>query len=321
MLPFTVIGGYLGAGKTTLLNHLLMNSEGLRIAVLVNDFGSVNVDAALIRAHDGETVSLANGCMCCSLVGGFASAIGEIAARAGAFDHIVIEASGVADPAKIAEYGQMYRLPLDGILVVVDAEHVRERAEDRYVGDTVVRQLAQADLIILNKIDTVSPAELEELRKWLRGSPPGTPIVESIHARVPTEILLGAHAKRGPVGRRGGTIEADSHDHGQPYETWTVEETSAPLSRDALERFAASLGDSVYRAKGFVWLASDPERRYVYQQVGARWSIEPGATWGREPRGSVLVVIGRRGAYSARERASLLVDGQHKARAARPSSA
>ena len=114
-LPFTVIGGYLGAGKTTLLNHLLTNARGLRVAVLVNDFGSVNIDVDLIRSHDGDTINLANGCMCCSLVGGFAQAIGQVRNRAESFDHVVIEASGVADPAKIAQYGQMYELPLDGI--------------------------------------------------------------------------------------------------------------------------------------------------------------------------------------------------------------
>jgi G3E family GTPase len=120
----------------------------------------VNIDVELIRRHDGETISLANGCMCCSLVNGFAQAIGQIRARADAFDHLVIEASGVADPAKIAQYGQMHQLPLDGILVVVDAEQVRTQAENKYVGDTVLRQLAQADLLVLNKTDLASADEL-----------------------------------------------------------------------------------------------------------------------------------------------------------------
>ena len=151
--PFTVIGGYLGAGKTTLLNNLLTRSHGLRAAVLINDFGDVNVDASLIAAHDGDTISLANGCMCCSLSGGFASAIATILARAEHLDAIIVEASGVAEPGKIAQYGQMFGLPLDGVLVVVDAEQIRAQALNKYVGDTVLRQLGQADLMLLNKTD------------------------------------------------------------------------------------------------------------------------------------------------------------------------
>lgn len=107
-IPFTVLGGYLGAGKTTLLNHLLTNTQGLRIAVLVNDFGSVNIDVGLIRSHAGDTINLANGCMCCSIANNFALVMKELGDRRQDFDHIVIEASGVANPGKIAQYGQMY---------------------------------------------------------------------------------------------------------------------------------------------------------------------------------------------------------------------
>jgi len=299
-LPFTVIGGYLGAGKTTLLNHLLTNTAGMRLAVLVNDFGSVNIDIDLIQSHDGETLSLANGCMCCSLVNGFAQAIGEIEKRAGAFDHLVIEASGVALPAKIAQYGQMYRLPLDGILVVVDAEQVRTQAENRYVGDTVLRQLAQADLLILNKTDLVPSEDLESLRAWLAGLAPGTPLIESVRSEVPLEVLLGARGDcgkgRGPAPEQQGQDHAHAdHNHVGTYRTWTLERAT-PLTRAELEGLAAGLGSDIYRAKGFVHLAEDPDRRQVYQQVGARWSLEPGAAWGASSGHTQLVVIGRAGA-------------------------
>ena len=302
-LPFTVIGGYLGAGKTTLLNHLLTHAAGLRVAALVNDFGSVNIDVDLVRNHDGDTINLTNGCMCCSLVNGFASAIGQIRVRADAFDHIVIEASGVADPAKIAQYGQMYELPLDGIIVVVDAEQVRTQATNKYVGDTVVRQFAQADLIVLNKTDLVSAEELSRLRAWLAELAPGTPLIETVGAKVPIQVLLGAHEGRAPA--RTEADEAHDADHGHRYQTCTLER-AAPLSRTTLERFAAGLGEDIYRAKGFVCLQDDPDRRYVYQQVGARWSLEPGAAWGSEERRTRLVVIGRQGATQARTLETLL---------------
>ncbi len=294
-LPFTVIGGYLGAGKTTLLNHLLADAGGLRVAVLVNDFGSVNIDVDLIRSHDGETINLANGCMCCMLVNGFVTAIGQIRRRARDFDHIVIEASGVADPGKIAQYGQMYELPLDGIIVMADAEQVRTQAVNKYVGDTVQRQFTQADLILLNKTDIVSAGEIESLRGWLAGLAPGAPVIETVRSEVPLAVLLGVHAGR--VTARADALTSAPTGHTDAYETWSLERVF-PVSRQAVDRFASGLGEGIYRAKGFVSLQEDPARRYVYQQVGRRWSLEPGADWEGEARRTRIVVIGHRGAAS-----------------------
>ncbi len=302
-LPFTVIGGYLGAGKTTLLNHLLSHAGGLRVAALVNDFGSVNIDAELIRRHDGATIDLANGCMCCSLVNGFAQAIGQLRARAADFDQVVIEASGVADPAKIAQYGQMYELPLDGILVVVDAEQVRTQADNKYVGDTVQRQLAQADLLVLNKTDLVAPGDLASLRTWLSARAPGTPMVETVRSEVPMAVLLGL--RRGSTADLGERVDDHRPDHRGTYGTWTLERAK-PLPRAALARFSAGLSEDIYRVKGFVYLQDDPHHRQVYQQVGVRWSLEPGAAWGEDPRRTRLVVIGHAGAVTADGLAALL---------------
>ena len=147
-LPITIIGGYLGAGKTTLLNRLLTEAHGLRAAVLVNDFGEVNIDAALVTEHAGDTLSLANGCMCCSMADGFAAAVARILKQGEKFDHVIVEASGVSDPGRIAETGRAFGLVVDGIIVVVDVEQIRSQAENKYVGDTVLRQLAQADMLI-----------------------------------------------------------------------------------------------------------------------------------------------------------------------------
>src|SRR5208283_5132765 len=155
-IPVTIIGGYLGAGKTSLLNTLLRGDHGLRLAVLVNDFGSINIDAELIASHDGETISLTNGCVCCSMVDNLAITLLELLGRQPPPDHIVIEASGVADPRRIAFYGAAHpRLRLDGLIVVADAETIGARVLDRYVGELVMRQLAEADLLVLSKIDLI----------------------------------------------------------------------------------------------------------------------------------------------------------------------
>jgi G3E family GTPase len=199
-LPFTILGGYLGAGKTTVLNQLLAGAHGLRIAVVVNDFGSVNIDAELIRRHDGETISLANGCVCCSLVDGFATTIARIQERADDFDQIVIEASGVSDPARIANYGKAFQLELDGVIVVCDAERASVLVKDKFVGGTVKRQLANADLILLNKTDLVSSDELARVRTMLAGLAPQTSVIETVRGDVPFEVLLGVHRDREPAG-------------------------------------------------------------------------------------------------------------------------
>ncbi|MEX0741556.1 MAG: GTP-binding protein, partial [Phycisphaeraceae bacterium] len=160
-IPLTVIGGYLGAGKTTLLNQLLRHNAGRRLAVVVNDFGSINIDAALIAQHDGETMSLANGCICCSLANGFLTVLTQLKDRPDPPEHIIVEASGVADPLKIAQYGHLPGFCLDGVIVLADAETVRRRSRDKYVGRTVIRQLRGADLLVLTKPDLVTDDDRE----------------------------------------------------------------------------------------------------------------------------------------------------------------
>lgn len=293
-LAVTVIGGYLGAGKTTLLNRLLAEVSGLRLAVLVNDFGEVNIDAALIANRDGETLSLTNGCVCCSIGDNLGNTLFDLAERPDGPEHIVVEASGVADPARIAHYAGCHpRLALDGIVVVADAETVRARADDRYVGDLVRQQLAAADLIVLSRTDLMPPAATQDVRHWIEAEVPGASVLARPEAGRIAQMLL--------VGGSGGVADlSPMEDHGSLFAAWRL--TSAqPLDGPALRRALAGLPPAVCRAKGIVSLAEAPGRRFVLQSVGRRWTLEPAEGDGGSPleSRSDIVVIGLAGQLDA----------------------
>ena len=266
-LPVTVLGGYLGAGKTTLLNRLLADAHGVRLAVLVNDFGEVNIDANLIANRDGETISLANGCVCCSIGDNLGMTLYDLAERPDGPEHIIVEASGVADPARIAGYAGCHpRLCLDGIVVLADAETVQARAGDRYVGDVVRQQLGSADLIVLSRTDLLDASTTRGVRDWIEAEMPGARVQEaSAVSRLAQLLLVG-----------GGTVEVPSSPggHDSLFAAWRFA-SALPLDGAALRRALAALPPAVLRAKGIVSLAEAPGRRFVLQLVGRRWSLEP----------------------------------------------
>lgn len=262
----TVIGGYLGAGKTTLLNHLLRNTAGERIVVLVNDFGDINIDAELIESADGETIALTNGCTCCTLADGLSTVLSGLRARSGDFDHIVIEASGVADPLKIGNTGAAFGFPLAGVVVVADAETVRTQSTDVYVGDTVLAQLRTADLLVVNKTDLVTTSDLESLQDWLADTVPGAAHLTTSGGRVEVALLLGPlHDVEAP------SVASGSHDD---FESWSFR-AATPLRRSDVEAFLGALPPGVVRAKGILRLADDAANEYLLHRVGRRTSLVP----------------------------------------------
>jgi G3E family GTPase len=293
-IPLTVVGGYLGAGKTTLVNHLLRHNAGRRFAVLVNDFGQINVDADLIAGQEDGTIALTNGCVCCSLAGGFVVALTALREREPPPEHVIVEASGVSDPHKLAQYGHMPGYRLDGTVVVADAESVRQRAADPYIGAQVRQQLLSADLLVLNKTDLVSEPEKAAVRDWLRALVPAARIVEAAQGRVAVTLLLaGEEGDGGPQTGADGAPRGAAHAHepDRDYTSWSYAGERA-LDGDAFRALVAALPEGVLRGKGVLFLKEDPDHRFVFQLVGKRWSVKRDAAWGDAPPRTRLVLLG-----------------------------
>lgn len=280
-IPVTVIGGYLGAGKTTLVNHLLRNANGLRLAIMVNEFGELPIDGDLIESQDDNIISLAGGCVCCSYGNDLMVALVDMAKMEPRPDHIILEASGVALPAAIGSSVSLlpdYRL--DGIVVLTDAETIRERYNDKFMGDTISRQLDDADIVLLNKTDLVSDEDRIETRAWLETVSNVARIVESENSRVPLNVVLEAvHIS---VETKDG---GHHHHHTSHFETVTLPIENA-VDPSVLAQRIVEPDRGIVRAKGFV--EGEDGALHTIQIVGKRFEISPA------PEGvkSGMVVIG-----------------------------
>ena len=290
-LPVTIIGGYLGAGKTTMVNHLLRNANGLRLAVLVNEFGELAIDEDLIEAEDEDIISIAGGCVCCSFGSDLTGALLELAKLVPQPDHVLIESSGVAIPSAIAgSISLLEGFRTDGIAIVADVESVQSSAGDKYMGDTVLRQIADANIIVLNKTDLVSEAHLWETKQWLGLQNGGARLVESTHSIVPPAVILDSFLVRKSLAAlhfEVSNLEMMTINFEEPID---VEELAKKLADDDL---------GLIRAKGFV--TSLTGKKALIQVVGRRWET----SFAPDNKLNGVVCLGFKGVLSKEEIATI----------------
>ena len=257
-IPVLVIGGYLGAGKTTLINQILQNATQ-RIAVVVNDFGSVNIDAALIAEKHDDTIELTNGCICCAVGESLADVLFTIADRSSLPELVIIEASGVANPASIAAFAHIEGFHHLGNVVLVDALHAAETALDALVGKTFRIQLQSADLIALTKTKATSAESVEVVQTLVESIAPQVPILQASTLQL-ADILTNTTA----------SPHTDSDASHTQFSTMTLEHVGA-ATEEQLRTFINNFPTSVVRAKGIVQLADGTHR--LIQKVGSTVTI------------------------------------------------
>jgi G3E family GTPase len=320
-IPITLITGFLGAGKTTLLNTILRAEHGLRVAVLVNDFGEVNIDSLLIVGVEGETVSLANGCICCTIRDDLLQATLQVINRPDRPEYIIVETSGISDPEAVALTFLTPELrphvALDSILTLVDADQVLALSGQDAI--LAIDQVAVADIVVLNKADLAGPDGIARAGAWVREITPRARILEAVHGQVPLELVLGVgqfspenlsgrgarevhvHAAQAEPAQAQGDNQTHEHesepvqsDHTLIYETWRFG-TAEPLVFKAVREAVKTLPTTIFRAKGVLHFSDSPTRRGLLHVVGKRVRLTLGEPWGAETPRSEFVVIGTAG--------------------------
>jgi G3E family GTPase len=327
-IPVTVLTGYLGAGKTTLLNRILSEPHGKKFAVIVNEFGEIGIDNELVVNADEEVFEMNNGCICCTVRGDLVRIIDGLMRRKGRFDAIIVETTGLADPAPVAQTFFMdeqvgAKTKLDAVITVADAKWLKDRLKD---APEAKNQIAFADVILINKTDLVEPEELRELEARIRGLNPYARLHRTERAQIALEEVLGRNAfdLERILDIEPAFLElnehdydhdhhhdhshngdgADHHHHGEGLKHYHDEEmrsvslrTEKPLNPDKffpwIQDLVAKDGPDILRCKGILSFKDDPER-FVFQGVHMILDGDHQRPWGEnDKRESRIIFIGR----------------------------
>jgi G3E family GTPase len=295
-MPVTIITGFLGSGKTTLLNQILKNKQDLKIAVLVNEFGDINIDSQLLVSVEENMVELSNGCICCTINDGLVDAVYRVLEREERIDYLVIETTGVADPLPIilTFLGTELRdlTCLDSVLTLVDAETFDA---EHFHSEAALKQLTYADITLLNKTDLVTAKKLKELEEYIFTVKDGAKILHSSYGEVPLPLILGVSL----TPHDDYSSEHHEHEHHHHHSNHLDNDgfvsfsfqCDRPFDINKFETFLTEeMPEQVFRAKGILWF-SDSELRHIFQLSGQRYDLH-GDSWTTPPKNQV-VFIGR----------------------------
>jgi len=292
-LPVTIITGFLGSGKTTLLNQILQNKQNLKVAILVNEFGDINIDSQLLVSYEDDIVELSNGCICCTINEGLVKAVRRILERVDRLDYLIIETTGIADPLPIvltfvgSEFRAFTRL--DSVITIIDAANFTPEYFD---SEAAFKQITFADILLLNKSDLVSQEKLTELENSILSIKKDARIIQTQYARVQLPLILDVN-----LTQEDNYLEEekdrDSHSHHLVNDGFVSVsfQSDRPFDVYKFQKFLSErLPKEVFRAKGIIWF-SGSQLRHIFQLCGQRSDLksEPWST----PPANQLVFIGR----------------------------